>query len=239
MITGVGETHSFTQRPSSGPLSLPPHLLRGPTTGPQTSPLCLLTSTFIYSPTCPFTFSRSLFFNTWFTWFSHSPSHFFNFNSILFCTLQYAQHRYESKISLRGNKWISFIFICSNIVRCVCISSLHKYRMRHMLCIHLFLPFFLLLIRGGLSGCWLMTVICQGEVDKTVNIIFVLRARAHPTLPLVPFISGWTQWHARTRRQPAASRSILITSLLGHQLPLIRPYIFIPTSEREREAAEG
>ncbi len=60
--------------------------------------------------------------------------------------------------------------------------------------------------QGGLSGCWLMTVICQAEVDKTVNIIFVLRARAHRTLPLVSFISGWTQQHAGTRRQPGSQQ---------------------------------
>lgn len=60
--------------------------------------------------------------------------------------------------------------------------------------------------QGGFSGCWLMTVICQAEVDKTGNIIFVLRARAHRTLPLMSFISGWTQRHAGTRRQPGSQQ---------------------------------
>lgn len=60
--------------------------------------------------------------------------------------------------------------------------------------------------QGGLCGCWLMTAICQAEVDKTVNIIFALRARADRTLPLVSFISGWTQWHAGTRRQPGSQQ---------------------------------
>lgn len=55
-------------------------------------------------------------------------------------------------------------------------------------------------IDGGWTF-WLMAVICQAEVDKTVNIIFVLRARAHHSLPLLSFISGWTQRHAGTRRR--------------------------------------
>lgn len=60
-------------------------------------------------------------------------------------------------------------------------------------------------IDGGWTF-WLMTVICQAEVDKTVNIIFVLRARAHHSLPLLSFISGWTQRHAGTRRRPGSQQ---------------------------------
>lgn len=47
-----------------------------------------------------------------------------------------------------------------------------------------------------------MAVICQAEVDKTENIIFVLRAGGYHTLPLlVSFISDRTRRHARTCRQ--------------------------------------
>lgn len=108
---------------------------------------------------------------------------------------------------------MSFIFIYNQICKvCVCVC-LHFFlaqipRKAHALYSPLS-PFSYhrhTHTQGGLSGCWLMTVICQAEVDKTVNIIFVLRARAHRTLPLVSFISGWTQQHAGTRRQPGSQQ---------------------------------
>ena len=109
---------------------------------------------------------------------------------------------------------MSFIFIHSKICTlclCVCISTLHKYPERHMLYSPLSSVFAAHTHThthraGGLSGRWLMTVICQAEVDKTVNIIFVLRARAHRALPRLSFISGWTQRHAGTRRQPGGQQ---------------------------------
>lgn len=85
--------------------------------------------------------------------------------------------------------------------------SLHKCYVKPMLSIQLHpLHFSAHTQAHALCGCWLMTAICQGEVDKTLNIIFVLRAGAHRSLALVSFISGWTQRRGGTRRQPGSQQ---------------------------------
>lgn len=92
---------------------------------------------------------------------------------------------------------------------CICMCPLYKYSERHIHHIphintqtdaHTDTPTLWqtnTLVHTGWTF-WLMTVICQAEVDKTVNIIFVLRAGAHHLLPPCVF-HKWL--NTATRRQ--------------------------------------
>lgn len=88
-----------------------------------------------------------------------------------------------------------------------------------------------------------MAAICQADVDKTVNIIFALKATVPPLLDALLFVlpprvfHKWLNTATHTHTAGRAGRSILIRSLLGHQLPLIRSYIFMLTSQREGDGS--
>lgn len=103
------------KRPSLGPLSLPPHLLRGLATGVHASPLCPLTSAFTRPPTSRFleTFYLLLLFpQTEYCFYSTPFKQCCSINTCL------------KKVTTSSvSKWMSFIFIYSEISKvCVCAS---------------------------------------------------------------------------------------------------------------------